>query len=165
MGGVAGHVHRMLPRGTPGYFGRAAVVQNLSAVTAACLVLRRDVFEEVGGLDAENLPVAFNDIDFCLRIGERGYRVLWTPHAELYHLESATRGSDDTAERRPHFAAEIRYMLRRWPEAIRRDPYFNPNLSLLHSNPTIAFPPAVGRPWRVPGTPAQSGAEPRREAV
>src|SRR5690606_20225784 len=93
--GVAGHVYAALPRGYPGHGGRARVAQRLSAVTGACLVVRRDLFDEVGGLD-ERLEVAFNDIDFCLRLREAGYHNLWTPFAELYHHESASRGSEDT---------------------------------------------------------------------
>lgn len=148
MGGVAGHVHRMLPRGHGGYFGRAAVTQNLSAVTAACLLVRREVFREVGGLDEQNLAVAFNDVDFCLRLRERDYLVTWTPHARLYHLESISRGSDFTPERRPAFEREIAHMERRWAALLPADPYFNPNLSLAHTDPTPAFPPRVVPPWR-----------------
>lgn len=85
LGGVAGHAHYRLQKGNPGYFGRAQVVQNFSAVTAACLLVRKDIYIQAGGLDEENLVVAFNDIDFCLRVGEMGYRNLWTPYAELYH--------------------------------------------------------------------------------
>ncbi len=167
MGGIAGHVHRMLPRGHGGYFGRAAVTQNLSAVTAACLLVRRDVFQEVGGLDEQNLAVAFNDVDFCLRIRERGYLVTWTPHAQLYHLESISRGSDFTPERRPAFEREIAYMERRWRDLLPADPYFNPNLSLSHTDPTPAFPPRVTPPWRrvkAPGT-AATGAPTTHKAA
>lgn len=147
IGGIAGHFHRFADRADYGYFGRASVAQNLSAVTAACLLLRRSVFEEVGGLDEENLAVAFNDVDFCLRIRERGYRLVWTPFAELFHLESATRGSDETEARRPHFRREMLYMMKRWGAALRADPAYNPNLALDHEYPRLAFPPRTVRPW------------------
>jgi GT2 family glycosyltransferase len=90
--------------------GRARLHQNLSAVTAACLVIRRAVFAEEGFNEA-HLPVAFNDVDLCLRVGEKGYRNLWTPYAELYHYESANRGYEDTPEKKRRFKREIDYML------------------------------------------------------
>lgn len=141
MGGVAGHVHRLLGRRDAGYFGRAALVQDVSAVTAACMAVRRQVFAEVGGFDAENLPVAFNDVDFCLRVRERGYRIVWTPHAELYHLESVTRGDDLTGQRFARFQRESAYMRRRWGEELDNDFFYNPNLSLDQTAPAPAFPP------------------------
>jgi O-antigen biosynthesis protein len=139
--GTASHAFRHFGRGEPGYFGRLVLTQNLSAVTAACMLLRRNVFDEVGGFDAVNLAVAFNDVDLCLRIGERGYRILWTPYAELYHWESASRGSDlarDTVER---FGREAKYLAERWPAALARDPCYNSNLSLAAANFSLAFPP------------------------
>ena len=145
IGGVAGHVHHRAPRGTVGYHGRAAAAQELSAVTAACLAVRRSVFEEVGGFD-ESLAVAFNDIDFCLRVLDAGYRNVWTPHAELYHHESASRGQEDTAEKRARFAAEVERMRRRWRGRLEEDPAYNPNLTLDWSNFELAFPPRVPRP-------------------
>jgi GT2 family glycosyltransferase len=83
--GVAGHINRDIPRGAPGYFGRAQMIQQMSVVTAACMAVRKSVYEQMGGLDEEHLPVAFNDVDFCLRMLEKGYRNLYTPFAELYH--------------------------------------------------------------------------------
>lgn len=143
MSGLADHLYRFLPRGHSGYFGRCGLIQNLSAVTAACLLVRRHLFLEVGGLDAEHLKVAFNDVDFCLRLVRHGYRNLWTPFACLYHLESASRGSDDTPSRRPEFLKEIAWMNERWSGVIGDDPYFNPNLSLTSNIPTPAFPPRL----------------------
>jgi O-antigen biosynthesis protein len=123
IGGFADHAFRRLAASEPGYRGLASVVRNVSAVTGACLMVRRAVFEELGGFD-ERLRVAFNDIDFCLRARERGYLVVLTPHALLYHHESATRGT-----LHPRF--EYQYMRRRWGEVIAAgDPYYNPNLTL-----------------------------------
>ena len=139
--GVANHFYTGQPRGYPGHGGRARVAQNLSAVTAACLLVRRDRYNEVGGLDAENLPVAFNDIDFCLRLREAGYMNVWTPFAELYHHESASRGSDETGAKRARFVAEVEYMQRRWDGLLQNDPAYNPNLTLEGVNCELAFPP------------------------
>ncbi|WP_203705775.1 glycosyltransferase family 2 protein, partial [Escherichia coli] len=94
IGGVAGHSHKQYPRHHPGYFSRLLLTQTLSAVTAACLLIRKNIYEEVAGLDEENLHVAFNDVDFCLKVREAGYRNLWTPYAELYHYESISRGAE-----------------------------------------------------------------------
>jgi O-antigen biosynthesis protein len=149
MGFVAGHVHSGISRDDPGYFSRAMLQQNLSAVTAACLAIRGEVFEEVGGLD-EELRVAFNDVDLCLRIRQRGYLIVYTPLVELYHHESASRGSDLIAERRPEFEREIRYMAQRWAGVMANDPYYNPNLSLFQASPVLAFPPRQHYPWRSP---------------
>ncbi|MGK5088325.1 glycosyltransferase family 2 protein [Bdellovibrionota bacterium FG-2] len=146
-GGVAGHGHKYFPRDSYGYVAKAVVVQNLSAITGACMLLRRSVFEEVGGLDEKNLAVAFNDIDFCLRIREKGYRVVFTPFSEVYHLESASRGSDATPENQPRFRREVHYMRDRWGKILDNDPYYNPNLTFTHENYGLAFPPRVKKPW------------------
>lgn len=140
MGGVANHVYCGLPDGSPGHGARALVAQNMSAVTAACLVVRKDVYEVVGGLD-EELRVAFNDIDFCLRLGERGLHNVWTPFARLVHHESATRGRDDDGEKRQRFLGEVAYMERRWQEALQWDAAYNPNLSLEGLHAGLACPP------------------------
>ncbi|MBS7457827.1 glycosyltransferase family 2 protein [Coralloluteibacterium stylophorae] len=140
MGGVAGHVYTTQPRGSHGQCGRALLAQEMSAVTAACLVVRREVFEEVGGLD-ETLSVAFNDIDFCLRIRVAGYRNLWTPYAELYHHESASRGYEDTPEKQARFRGEVERMRERWGEVLVNDPCYNPNLTLTGAAFDLAFPP------------------------
>ncbi len=130
LGGVAGHAMKFLRTGSKGYNGRAVIAQNYSAVTAACMVVRRQVFERAGGFDFQNLGVAFNDVDLCLRIRELGYRNLWTPYAELYHHESASRGPEDTAEKQQRFTGEIAYMKERWGDGLLRDPAYNPNLTL-----------------------------------
>lgn len=145
MGGVAGHAFRDFPRGTEGKFNRARLVQNYSSVTAACLIVRKSVYDEVGGLD-ETLAVAFNDIDFCLKVRARGYRNLWTPFAELYHHESASRGAEDTPEKHERFRGEVEKMLARWKGPIAHDPAYNPNLSLELTDFTLAAPPRSWKP-------------------
>jgi GT2 family glycosyltransferase len=124
--GVADHGHRYLPREEPGYFDRVQAVHNLSAVTAACLVVRRDLYLQVGGLDAEHLAVAFNDIDFCLRLRDAGYLNVWTPYAELIHHESVSRGAEDTPEKQAREAGEIAFMKRRWGARLSRNPDNDP---------------------------------------
>jgi hypothetical protein len=119
------------------------VAQSLSAVTGACLVVERKKFEQVGGLD-EGLAVAFNDIDLCLRLREAGYRNVWTPFAELYHHESASRGHEDTPEKRTRFEGEVESMRKRWDESLRQDPAYNPNLSLESGLFALACPPRHG---------------------
>lgn len=145
--GVAGHGHKGLSRDAHGYFSRAQLTQDLSCVTAACLIMRRAVFEEVGGLDEANLAVAFNDVDFCLRIRDQGYLVVWTPFAELHHLESASRGPDTAPDKVQRFLSEVNYMRRRWGDRLAQDPYYNPNLSLDAEDFGLAFPPRVTKPW------------------
>ncbi|HHT8829283.1 TPA: glycosyltransferase family 2 protein [Burkholderia cenocepacia] len=141
LSGAADHLHRGLRREDPGYQARAAVVQSLSAVTAACLVVRKSLYVEIGGLNEVSLPVAFNDIDFCLRIKSAGYRIIWTPFAELYHHESATRGEDDTPEKKRRSDSEVAYMRRHWADFMADDPAYNPNLTLAHAQCQIAWPP------------------------
>ncbi len=132
--GVAGHGHVGVPRESFGYAGRLVATQNCSAVTGACLMTRRDVFDEVGGLD-EEFPLDFNDVDFCLRMRERGYVNVWTPWAELYHFESLTRGSAPSAERQAHLHEGAQRLRARWNDVLRDgDPYYNPNLSLSSTN-------------------------------
>ncbi len=143
LGGVAGHAHKHLPRGHFGYSMRAQLIQTLSAVTAACLVVKKNVFEEVGGLNEADLQVAFNDVDFCLRVREAGYRNVWTPYAELYHHESATRGYEDTPEKQARFAKEVQYMKQRWGDLLLNDPAYSPNLTLDHEDFSLAWPPRV----------------------
>lgn len=138
--GVAAHIYAGMPKGYPGHGGRARVAQTLSAVTGACLLVRRAAYDQVGGLDPK-LAVAFNDIDFCLRLRQAGYRNVWTPFAELYHHESASRGSEDTEEKKQRFAAEVNLMLQRWGYCLAADPAYNPNLSLSDKSSKLASPP------------------------
>lgn len=146
---LCAHAFIYRPRGYPGPVGRALLNQNLSAVTAACMVLRKAVFVEVGGLDETNLAVAYNDVDLCLRLMEKGYRNLWTPNAELYHHESASRGAEDGPEKQARFQQEIAYMKERWHPLLLRDPAYNPNLALDRESFTLAFPPRVQKPWAI----------------
>ena len=146
-GGIAGHAHVGLGRGEPGYFARAHLAQDVSAVTTACALVEREAYLQVGGFD-ENLAVTFNDIDFCLRLREAGYRILWTPYAELIHHESASRGFDDSAPKQGRFLAEVNYMKLKWGRILQRDPFYNPNLSLDETLFTLAFPPRTTKPWQ-----------------
>lgn len=148
MGGVAGHLYTGALRGVEGYKYRACLVQALSAVTAACLMIRAAVYREVGGLDEKNLPVAFNDVDFCLRVKACGYRNLWTPFAEFYHHESASRGVDDHGEKLQRVQREIAFMQSRWASELGSDPSHNPNLTLDLAYPLPSFPPRIEKPWR-----------------
>lgn len=153
LGGVANHVHVGQPAGFPGHGARALVAQNMTAVTGACMVVRRDAYEQVGGLD-ERLHVAFNDIDFCLRLREAGYRNLWTPFARLYHHESASRGREDSDEKIRRFLGEVQFMEDRWGELLQRDPAYNCNFSLEGKGYELG-PPRGGRPagWTDRGGP------------
>jgi len=146
-GGIAGHAHVGLRRGEPGYFARANLAQNVCAVTAACALVRREVYLQLGGFD-ENLAVTFNDIDFCLRLHKAGYRIVWTPHADLIHHESASRGFDDSTPKQVRFLAEVDYMKAKWGDTLQRDPFYNPNLSLGENLFTLAFPPRTTKPWQ-----------------
>lgn len=128
LGGYAAHSHRGTGRYEPGYFCRAQVRQNLSAVTAACLLVKRDIYEQVHGLD-EQFEVAYNDVDFCLRVQDAGYQNIYTPYAELYHHESKTRGSDDTKSKQKRFDKEKALLLERWSDVIKHDPFYNQNLT------------------------------------
>ncbi|MEL0585624.1 MAG: glycosyltransferase [Candidatus Thiodiazotropha sp. (ex. Lucinoma kazani)] len=134
IGGVAGHAMKYSRKGDKGYMGRSVVIQNYTAVTAACLLLRRAVFDAVSGFDSENLAVAFNDVDLCIRIHQQGYYNLWTPYAELYHHESASRGAEDTPEKKYRFRLEVEYMLEKYGPLLKRDPAYNPNLTHCHEN-------------------------------
>ncbi len=145
--GVADHAHKYYPGDAEGYFGRLQSVQNVSAVTGACLVVRRAVFEQVGGMDAENLAVAFNDVDLCLRIREAGYRNLWTPYAELYHHESVSRGVDETGILQSRMRSEADWMRKRWGKVLERDPYYSPYLTLQRTDFSLAPWPRVDPPW------------------
>lgn len=145
---AAGHAHKTFPRESCGYVKRACAVQNLSAVTGACLVLRREVFERAGGMN-EELPIAFNDVDLCLRIRRLGLLIVWTPYAELYHLESASRGTDASGENLARLRTETRYMIEKWGAVIGDDPYYNPNLTLDEEDLTVTDRPRVVKPWKV----------------
>lgn len=133
LGGVAGHSHWKLADRYAGYCARAQIIQNTSAVTFACAMIRREVFDELDGLNERDLTIAYNDIDFCLRAREAGYLVVYTPCAALYHHESKTRGLDAlSSEKQARYEAEIRYMQQRHADLLGKgDPYYNVNLSLV----------------------------------
>ena len=147
LGGVAGHPFKEFPRNDSGQKNRMRVVQNYSAVTAACLFIRKDRYLEVGGLDEVSLPVAFNDVDLCCKLLRAGYRNVWTPFAELYHHESATRGVEDTPEKKARFQGEIETMMTRWAELLANDPAYNPNLTLVGEDFSPAYLPRWKKPW------------------
>ncbi|GAB3048098.1 glycosyltransferase family 2 protein [Stenotrophomonas tumulicola] len=138
--GVGVHAYADRPRGWVGMMLRARLLQNFSAVTAACLLVRKSVYEQVDGLDTA-LQVAYNDMDFCLRVREAGYRNLWTPYAELYHHESASRGSDMEGAKRERFDREVALVMSRWSSVIAADPAYNPNLAATGNTFDLAFPP------------------------
>jgi GT2 family glycosyltransferase len=148
LGGLAAHAHKRLPRHARGYFGRAALAQNVSAVTAACLVVRKDLYERVGGLNERELAIAYNDIDFCLKLNQLGLRNIWTPFVEMVHDESATRGYETSPAKLERFSREKAYMLKSWRPEIERDPAYSPNLSLEGSDFGLAIPPRQSWPWR-----------------
>ncbi len=146
VGGVASHIDG-IRRHEPGYFARQHLAQDFCAVTAACLMVRREVFEKLGGFDEAHLPVTFNDVDFCLRARELGWRIIYTPYAELIHHESISRGIENTTEKQRRFFKESEFLLSRWGALIRNDPAYNPNLSLGEKRFELAFPPRVTPPW------------------
>lgn len=146
IGGVAGHVFKLAPGEASGPFSLLKLPRETSVVTAACMLMRANVFHQIGGFD-EALKVAFNDVDLCLRARARGWRIVWTPFAELDHLESVSRGADVEGESLRRFQGEVATMLARWGHTLTRDPYYNPNLSLKDETWGLAYPPRVTRPW------------------
>jgi GT2 family glycosyltransferase len=153
IGGVAGHAFRGADRLEFGHFGHAVLARSTSAVTAACMVVRHSVWTLLGGLD-EALAVSYNDVDFCLRARQHGWRTVWTPEAELFHFESATRGDDTDPSNRSRALAEYQMMLSRWGDDLAYDPFYNPNLTLERGDYSLALPP---RSLRGPVTPAVVG--------
>ena len=133
-GGGAGHAHKYFPRYHPGYMKRLIATQNYSAVTAACLLVKKSLFEAVGGLNETDLTVAFNDVDFCLRVKETGVRNVYCAEAELYHHESVSRGLDHAPEKAARFNRELAYLKSKWSKYIEHDPAYSPNLTLEREN-------------------------------
>ena len=130
MGGVAGHTNTNIKDSDPGYFSRAAIINNYSSVTAACLMMKRKTFDEIEGFE-EKLEVAFNDIDLCMKVRKLGLLVVYTPYAKLFHYESKSRGYEDSPEKKKRFSREMELFKTRWEEEIeKKDPYFNSNLRL-----------------------------------
>ena len=143
IGGWAGHSHKGFLKGSPGYVGRMSLISGFSAVTGACLVVRKDLYTKHGGLNEVDLKVSCNDVDLCLRLRESGLRNVWTPYAELYHHESATRGYEDTPEKKERFSGEVAYMRKRWGDLFLHDPAYNDNLTLDNEGFGLAWPPRV----------------------
>ena len=143
IGGVAGHSHRNSAKQCLGYMNRLNIVQNVSAVTGACLFVRKHVFKEVCGLDEINLKIAFNDVDFCLKVKKAGYKNVWTPFSQLYHYESLSRGYEDNAEKIERFNKEVEFMKKKWGKVLFNDEYYNPNLTLDYEDFSLAWPPRV----------------------
>lgn len=117
-------------------------------MTGACLLTHKHLYLQLGGLNEQALPVAFNDVDYCLRVREVGYRVVWTPFAELYHHESVSRGKDRSPEQQQRAARELAYMKKRWKHVLQHDPYYNPNLNYDRPDFTLGKAPRVTPPWR-----------------
>lgn len=146
-GGCADHFHSQLAATDPGYQRRAVSAQELSAVTAACLLTHRHIFMQLGGLNEQQLSVAFNDVDYCLRVREAGWHVVWTPHAELYHHESVSRGKDVSPQQTKRAQLELNYMRKRWRQQLKHDPFYNPNLSYDRPDFSLSRSPSVIPPW------------------
>ncbi len=144
------HQLRLSRRDDPGPLGELALVRTVSAVTAACMAIRKSVFLEAGGFDAQHFPTAFSDVDLCLRLGDYGYRVICTPFAELYHLESLSRGYDDTPEKQAITNQAGENFRTLWEPLLETDPYHNPNLHFQWEDTKFAMPPRRQRPWRSP---------------
>jgi Predicted glycosyltransferases len=135
---LAGHYHKEFDRNHPGYMGRLIYAQNVSAVTGACMMISKKLFDTLGGLDAK-YQVAFNDVDLCMRVRQKGYLIVFTPFAELYHYESKSRGKDEAPEARARFVSEVLRFQQQWKETLAAgDPYYNPNFSLEREDFTIA---------------------------
>jgi len=147
--GVAAHAFSGRGRGDPGHMGRGRLAQTLSAVTAACMVVCRDRFDQVGGFEPA-LEVAFNDIDLCLKLDAAGWRNIWTPFAELYHHESASRGLEDSLEKLARFQREIELMQERWGQRLTNDPYYSRNHTIDEEPFQLAFPPRAAWAWESP---------------
>ena len=145
---VAGHLYAGARGDHPGYQGHLALARNVSAVTAACLAMRKEVYQSVGGMDAEGLAVAFNDVDLCLKIRAARYDIVWTPHACLYHHESASRGSDLAPEAAARFAREVAVMRERWGPVLDADPFYGPVFDKASMNYRLGAPPDRVAPWK-----------------
>jgi GT2 family glycosyltransferase len=144
LGGIAAHSHRGMPRGHYGYFNRASLTHTMSAVTGACLLVRKSLYQEVGGFDEKQLSIGYNDVDFCLKVRAKGYRNLICAEADLIHHESASRGEDLSGEKLERFELEGAVLRARWGDLLDRDPAYNPNLTDSAEDFGLAFPPR----WR-----------------
>lgn len=145
MGGIAGHMFVDMPADRTGYLHKASILQDMSAVTAACMMMKREAFDRAGGF-TEELAVAFNDVDLCLKVRREGYLIVYDPYAQLYHMESKTRGAEDSKEKVQRFQTEIEYMRCHWIDILKNgDPYYNKNLSLTKWNYSLRSLPGMGQ--------------------
>lgn len=162
---IVAHSYRGERRGTSGYHERALVGQDVSCVTAACILVRREAFVDVGGFN-EAIPFTFNDVDLCMRLREAGWRIVWTPHAEAYHRESVSGGRHQGSQRADEHRSSLDFIRSRWGRELDSDPHHNPNLSL---DPLQvwepAFPPRVSYPWRIAGRTVKPPFRDRRTHV
>ncbi len=141
IGGVAGHLHKYFPAASDGYMGRLNYVQDVYGDTAACLLIRREIYDEMNGLD-ESYAVAFNDVDFCVRVREAGYTNVFTPFAQLYHYESKSRGTEDNPEKQKRFQGEVLRFQARWGDLLAAgDPCTNPNFDIQREDFTLKILP------------------------
>ncbi|MFN4131999.1 MAG: glycosyltransferase family 2 protein [Caldimicrobium sp.] len=147
-GGCADNIFKGLKKDEKGYMDRAILQQDLSAVTSACMMTWKELFLQVGGFDEVNLPISFNDVDYCLKLRERGYRIIFTPYVELYHNESVSRGKDYTPEGLSKARKEADYIRQKWKKYIEYDPFYNPNLNYKKPDFTLNEFPIIKKPWR-----------------
>lgn len=144
LGGIAGHMFTDMPADRTGYLHKASILQDMSAVTAACMMMKKSVFEKAGGF-TEELAVAFNDVDLCLKTRQAGYLIVYDPYARLWHMESKSRGAEDSKEKVRRFQTEIEYMRSHWIDILKNgDPYYNKNLSLTKWNYSLRPLPGMG---------------------
>lgn len=145
IGGIAGHMFVNMPAERTGYLHKASLLQDMSAVTAACMIIKKDIFQQVGGF-TEKLAVAFNDVDLCLKVNRASCLVVYNPYAQLYHMESKTRGAEDNKQKVRRFQEEIEYMRCQWLDILKNgDPYYNKNLSLTKWNYSLKPLPGMGK--------------------
>jgi GT2 family glycosyltransferase len=138
LGGLAGHSHKHYNKNAQGYFSRLNIIQNLSAVTGACMMVKKSIYKELGGLNEIDLKIAFNDVDFCLRLLKRGYLNIFTPYCEAYHHESISRGLEDNPQKVERFNNEVAYTQTQHHDILEQgDPYYNPNLTLEDESFTV----------------------------
>lgn len=147
LGGCADHAFKGLDKKERGYMDRAILQQEYSAVTAACMMTWRNLFIEVGGFDEKNLPISFNDVDYCLKLREAGYRIIFTPYVEFYHYESLSRGEDLSVEAQRRSKREVDYIRKKWKKYIDYDPFYNPNLSYERLDFSLNPFPKIKKPW------------------
>lgn len=147
LGSLYGHAHKYFPSGSFGYRNRLAVAHQVAAVTGACLMTSRELWDELGGLN-QQLAVAYNDVDYCLKARTSGYQVIWTPFAELIHHESLSRGYDEHPKQRDRLAKESELFVNLWKDFLDDDPAYSPNLTLESTNFSLSDQPRFLPPWR-----------------